>query len=77
MKIGDKVYIIGKYSVDPSEQAQIMYVEIAYTHQRQFVAYRLDGEPGEFRFSNKHIGKCVFLTEEEAIIEWRKQYESK
>lgn len=74
MKIGDKVYIIGKYFLD--EQTQVMEVKISHIKHRQFVAYRTDGESGEWRFSNKHLGKCVFLTEQEAITEWRKQNEN-
>lgn len=77
MKIGDTVYIIGKYSFDPNECAKVMEVKISHISHNQFVAYRTDGISGEWRFSNRHLGKCVFLTEKKAITEWRKQYESK
>lgn len=77
MKIGDIVYIIGKYSFDPNKRTQVMEVKISHIKHRQFITYRTDGGPGEWRFSNKHLGKCVFLTEQEAITEWRKRYESK
>lgn len=66
MGINDIVYIIGKYIPDPMEKPQIMEVKISHIKHRQFVAYRTDGETGEWCFSKKHLGKCVFLTREAA-----------
>lgn len=66
MNIGDIVYILGKYIPDPLEKIKLFEVKISHIKHRQFVAYRTDSGVGEWCFSKKHLGKCVFLTREEA-----------
>ena len=76
MKIGDTVYIIGKYLPFSSEPYVLIYGKIECIKHRQFVVY----DRGEWRFSRKHLGKCVFLTREEAekaLEEREKEYEWK
>ena len=62
MKIGDIVYIIGKYIPSSTEPYVLVSGKIECIKHRQFVVY----DKGEWRFSGKHLGKCVFLTKEEA-----------
>ena len=62
MKIGDTVYIIGKYLPYTTEPYVIVSGKIECIKHRQFVVY----DKGEWRFSRKHLGKCVFLTREAA-----------
>ena len=67
VKIGDTVYIIGKYIPDPSEKPRIVEAQISHIKHRQFVAYGIDDNNlGTWSFSQKHIGKTVFLTHDEA-----------
>ncbi len=66
MQIGDIVYILGKYTFDSAEKPQLLEVKISHIKHRQFIAYRTDDGPGEWPFSKKHLGKCVFLTYDEA-----------
>lgn len=67
VKIGDTVFIIGKYVPDPSEKPRIIEAQISHIKHRQFVAYGIDDSNlGEWSFSRKHIGKSVFYTREEA-----------
>lgn len=69
MKIGDIVYIFGKYTFDSSEKPQLLEVKISHIKHRQFVAYRTDGGHGEWCFSKKHLGQSLFLTREDAEAE--------
>lgn len=62
MKIGDMVYIIGKYIPSSTEPYVLVSGKIECIKRRQFVVY----DNGEWRFSRKHLGKCVFLNREEA-----------
>jgi len=65
MKIGDIVYILGKYYFD-QKPPLLLEVKISHIEHRQFVAYRTDGESGKWCFSRKHLGKCLFLKKAEA-----------
>ena len=71
MKIGDTVYIIGKYLPYTTEPYVIVSGKIECIKHRQFVVY----DKGEWRFSRKHLGKCVFLTREEAEKELERRKE--
>lgn len=65
MKIGDTVFIIGKYVPDPSEKPRIIEAQISHIKHRQFVAYGInENNLGSWSFSKKHVGKCVFTTRE-------------
>lgn len=66
MKVGDIVYVLGKYLPDDTLPILLLEVKISHIKRRQFVAYRTDGEVGVWLFSNKDLGKRAFLTREEA-----------
>ena len=63
-KIGVTVFIIGRYT--PCGDDVLIKAKIDHIQHRQFVAYTVGDEPGEWRFSKKHIGKAVFC-EREAV----------
>ena len=46
--IGDIVYVLGKYLPDSNAPLLLMECKISYIKHRQFVAYRTDGETGDF-----------------------------
>lgn len=71
--IGDIVYILGKYLPDSSSPLLLLECKISHIKRRQFVAYRTDGEVGEWKFSRKDFGKCVFKERKEAEREWEKR----
>ncbi len=71
--VGDTVFILGKYLPDFSSPLLLLECKISHIKRRQFVAYRVDGEVGEWRFSRKDLGKCVFKDKEEAEKEWEKR----
>ncbi len=67
MKIGDTVFIIGKYTFfAPAGTPKIIEAKISHIKHRQFVAYEIDNEHGEWCFSQKHLNVTVFLTRKEA-----------
>ena len=65
-KIGMTVYILGKYVPDPTTPILLLECKISHIKHRQFVAYRTDGETGEWLFSSKHYNKCVFTDKAKA-----------
>ena len=71
--IGDIVYILGKYF--PTAHAPLLLLECKISHikHRQFVAYRTDGEVGDWKFSRKHYNKCVFKDKDKAIEAWKER----
>ena len=71
--IGDIVYVLGKYYFDFDAPLLLMECKISHIKHRQFVAYRTDGESGEWRFSKKHYNQCVFKTREEAEQAFRER----
>ena len=71
--IGDTVYILGKYLPDSSSPLLLLECRISHIKNRQFVAFRTDGEVGEWKFSRKDFGKCVFKEKEKAEREEAKQ----
>ena len=72
-KIGDIVYVIGKYMPDSNSPLKLMECKISHIKNRQFVAYRKDGECGEWKFSKKHFNKYVFKDKTLALIEFKNQ----
>lgn len=66
-KIGDIVYIIGKYVPDPSAPVVLLECKIDHIKRKQFVAYSTDDRPGEWIFSNKHYNYAVFKDKAKAI----------
>lgn len=71
--IGDTVYILGKYLPDSSAPLLLLECKISHIKRRQFVAYRVDGEVGEWCFSKKDFNKTVFKEKEKAEEEWKKR----
>ena len=71
--IGDTVYILGKYLPDCKAPLLLMECKISHIKHRQFIAYRTDGVWGEWAFSKKHYGKCVFKNKKQATKEWNKR----
>lgn len=71
--IGDIVYVLGKYLPDSNAPLHLMECKISHIKHRQFVAYRTDGECGEWCFSKKHYGKLVFKDKQKATEEWNKR----
>lgn len=71
--IGDTVYILGKYYFDPCAPLLLLECKISHIEHRQFVAYRLDGETGDWKFSKKDHNKCVFTDKDKAIEEWNRR----
>ena len=71
--IGDIVYIIGKYMPDSSSPTVLLKCKISHIKHRQFIAYRVDGGPGEWPFSKKHYNKCVFKDENKAIKQFNEE----
>lgn len=65
ISVGDVLYIIGKYSFSPSENPQVVEVQVAYKFRKQFFAYPTKGH-GTFKFANNDLGKTVFFNHEEA-----------
>lgn len=65
ISMGDVLYIIGKYSFSPSENPQVVEVQVAYKFRKKFYAYPTKGH-GCFSFAQSDLGKLVFLTREEA-----------
>lgn len=63
--IGDVLYIIGKYSFSPSENPQVVEVQVAYKFRKQFFAYHTKGH-GTFKLVNNYLGKIVFYNREDA-----------
>ena len=71
--IGDIVYVLGKYLPDANAPLLLMECKISHIKHRQFVAYRTDGESGEWCFSKKHYNKSVFKDKEKATEEWNRR----
>lgn len=71
--IGDIVYVLGKYLPDSSAPLLLMECKISHIKSRQFIAYRTDGEVGEWRFSKKDYNKAVFKDKEMAEKMWGEQ----
>ena len=69
--VGDVVYVLGKYLPDSSLPILLLECRISHIKNRQFVAYRTDGEVGEWKFSRKDCGKCVFKERKEAEKVWK------
>ena len=69
--VGDIVYVLGKYLPDSSLPILLLECRISHIKNRQFVAYRTDGEAGEWKFSRKDYRKCVFKEKEEAEKVWK------
>ena len=65
MKIGDTVFIIGRYT--PCGDDVLIEAKIDHIQHRQFVAYTVGDEPGEWHFSKRYVGKSVFTTREAAL----------
>jgi hypothetical protein len=65
MKIGDTVFIIGRYT--PCGDDVLVEAKIDHIQHRQFVAYTVGDEPGEWHFSRRHVGKSVFTAREAAL----------
>lgn len=63
MKVGDYVFIIGKYVPDATAPYVLVEGKITHIKHRQYVVYN---NTGRWAFSGRHIGKCVFMTREEA-----------
>lgn len=63
--VGNVLYIIGKYSFLPSENPQVVEVQVAYKFRKQFFAYPTKGH-GTFKFANNDLGKTVFYNREDA-----------
>lgn len=61
------VYVLGKYVPDPSEPVQLFECKISHIKHKQFVAYRIDGGPGEWMFSKKHHNHGVFTDKAIAV----------
>jgi hypothetical protein len=64
LKVGDIVYILGKYT--PDGIIRIVEVEIQDTWTNGTVAARTINEPGEWMFYQSHLNIIVFYTREEA-----------
>lgn len=71
--IGDTVYILGKYLPDASAPLLLLECKISHIKHRQFVAFRTDGETGEWKFSKKHHNKCVFTDKSKAVEAWNRR----
>lgn len=67
ISVGDVLYIIGKYSFNPSEDPQVIEVQVAYTLRKCWYAYPTKGH-GTFKLTNSDIGKTVFITRTEAEL---------
>lgn len=65
ISVGDVLYIIGKYSFSPSENPQVVEVQVAYKERKQFYGYPTKGH-GTFKFTNSDLGKTVFYNREDA-----------
>ena len=65
ISVGDVLYIIGKYSFSPSEDPQVVEVQVAYKFRKQFSGYHTKGH-GTFKFANNDLGKTVFYNREDA-----------
>ena len=63
--IGDKLYIIGKYSFSPDENPNVVEVQVAYRYRNNYYSYPTGGH-GCFKFNNRHLGKSVFFNLEDA-----------
>lgn len=65
LKVGDIVYILGKYT--PDGIIRIVEVEIQETWTNgKGVAHTTGNEPGDWKFHQSHLNKVVFRTREEA-----------
>lgn len=65
ISVGDVLYIIGKYSFSPSENPQVVEVQVAYKFRKNFYAYPTKGH-GTFKFNHSDIGKTVFVNRDDA-----------
>ena len=74
-EIGMTVYILGKYVPDATAPILLLECKISHIKRRQFVAYRTDGETGEWLFSSKHYNKCVFTDKAKATEAWNRRAE--
>lgn len=63
--IGDKLYIIGKYSFSPDENPKVVEVQVAYRYRKNYYSYPMDNH-GSFKFNNSDFGKTVFFNREDA-----------
>ena len=66
-KIGDIVYILGKYVPSDENPVLLLKCKIDHIRNRQFIAYRTDGGTGEWRFSRKHHNRTVFTSKNAAL----------
>ena len=65
LKVGDVVYILGKYT--PDGDVKIVEVEIQKTWTNgKVVAHTTGNEPGDWKFYQSHLNKVVFRTRKEA-----------
>ena len=71
--IGDIVYVLGKYYFDATSPLLLMECKISHIKNKRFIAYRTDGEVGEWGFSQRHYNKCVFKDKEKAKEEWERR----
>ena len=65
ISVGDVLYIIGKYSFSQAENPQVVEVQVAYKHRKQFYAYPTKGH-GTFKLVNDDLGKTVFRNRNDA-----------
>ena len=65
ISVGDVLYIIGKYSFSPSENPQVVEVQVAYKFRKQFFCYPTKGN-GTFKITNGDLGKTVFINRDDA-----------
>ena len=71
--VGDTVFILGKYLPNSSSPLLLLECNISHIKHRQFVAYRVDGEVGEWCFSKKDYNRTVFKERKVAEKEWERR----
>ena len=71
--IGDIVYVLGKYLPASTAPLFLMECKISHIKHKRFVAYRTDGEVGEWSFSKMHYNKSVFTDKDKATEEWKRR----
>lgn len=65
-KVGDVIYIIGKYSFSKTENYHVIKTKVAFikNNDRYYSYARLNS--GLFSFNINDFGKCVFCNREDA-----------
>ncbi|MGM9551946.1 MAG: hypothetical protein ACI3XA_06775 [Clostridia bacterium] len=66
MKIGDTVYLLGRFGFSFEHKVYIIKVKIVDIVHGRFYAV---SESGSWTFNRKDIGKAVFENEEDAVKE--------